>query len=131
MSEYGLIKTSTHVTESMNDFLNSRFTAEEIDAVVQSMHHTKAPGEDGLPDLFYQQFWHIIGTNVGAYCLNILNNEGSLSKINHTNIILIPKRLNPVNMTHFRSISLCNVFLKIVTNVIVHRMQMIMLHYIE
>ncbi|KAL1133768.1 hypothetical protein V6Z11_A12G061300 [Gossypium hirsutum] len=44
----------------MNDFLNSRFTAEEIDAVVQSMHHTKAPGEDGLPDLFYQQFWHII-----------------------------------------------------------------------
>lgn len=34
-------------------------------------------------------------------------------KINHTNIVLVLKILNPDSMTHFRPISLCSVLYKI------------------
>lgn len=56
------------------------------------------------------------------YCLNILNHEGSWDEINHTNIVLLPKRLNLVDMTHYRSISLCNVLLRIITKAIMYRL---------
>lgn len=36
------------------------YTKEEIEAVVFEMGPTKAPGEDGLPGLFYQKCWPIV-----------------------------------------------------------------------
>lgn len=115
----------------MNKFLRSKFTIEEIGVAVKNMHPTKVSEEDGMPDLFYQQFWHIIGNDVSYFCLDVLNNGKSLSKINQTNIVLIPKQNKPMNMTHFRPINLCNVLLKIITKAIVHRLQMIMPHCID
>lgn len=81
-----------------------------------------------MSTLFFQQFWHIIGVEVISYYLDILNNRGPMAETNHTNIVLILKHSMPINMMHFRPISLCNILLKIVTSVIVHRLQMIMPH---
>lgn len=37
------------------------------------MGPTKAPGPDGFPALFFQQYWHIVGEEVTSFCLDYLN----------------------------------------------------------
>lgn len=73
------------------------------------MGPTKAPGEDGFPALFFQKYWYIIREVVALFYLQFLNRDMKFSPINTTHIVLIPKKANPTNLTHFRPISLCNV----------------------
>lgn len=72
-----------------------------------------------------------MGTNVYEYFLVILNYGGSLSTINDTNIVLTPKQWEPRNMTHFQLISLSNVLFKIISKVLVNRLQRIMPYCID
>ena len=46
----------TRVTDEMNQFLLTDFTAEEIQIAIKQMHPTKTPGLDGMPTLFYQKY---------------------------------------------------------------------------
>ena len=46
-----------------------------------------------------------------------------LPKINHTNIVLIPKVKNPQKMSEFKPISLCNVIYKILSIVLANRLK--------
>lgn len=50
-----------------------------------------ASGPDGMPTLFIQTYWKIMGTNITKTLLNIINNEESPKRFNNTFIILIPK----------------------------------------
>jgi ribonuclease HI len=102
---------------------SAQFTEEEIKEVIQQMHPLKAPGPDGLPALFFQKFWHIVGRDVQNLVLEILNNNRSPEDINNTFIALIPKIKNPVTPKDYRPISLCNVVMKIVTKVIANRIK--------
>lgn len=56
------------------------------------MHPTKALGPDGMHALLYKKYWPIIGEEVISYTLNILNNGASMDNINHTHIVIIPKK---------------------------------------
>ncbi|MCI82163.1 ribonuclease H protein, partial [Trifolium medium] len=70
---------------------------------------------DGLPALFFQKYWNIIGVDVLNYILGILNNGTPPDDINQTFLALIPKNKQPSTPKDFRPISLCNVIMKIVT----------------
>ncbi|KAK5835617.1 hypothetical protein PVK06_011311 [Gossypium arboreum] len=63
------------VHQKDNRQLTAPYTKEEIQEAVFTMRLTKAPGEDGLPDLFYQKCWHIIGEEVTSFCLQLLNGD--------------------------------------------------------
>lgn len=52
------------ISWSENDDLCTILSAVEIFKVVKSMHPIKAPGPDGMPALFYQFFWHVVGNDV-------------------------------------------------------------------
>ena len=82
---------NTKVTNSMNNILMYDFCENDICEAVKEMNPTKAPGEDGLPALFYQKFWETIKNDIVAVCLNILNNNAYLDCLNDTLIALIPK----------------------------------------
>ena len=43
-----------------NDILMAPFSEEEVRVAVFQMEHNKAPGPDGFPAEFYQNFWDII-----------------------------------------------------------------------
>ncbi|KAK2640685.1 hypothetical protein Ddye_028480 [Dipteronia dyeriana] len=75
----------------MRVFLDTNFMVDEVRPAIFDMHPTKAPGLDGLPALFYQKHWHIVGENVTKACLGVLNDGQRLEHINGMLITLIPK----------------------------------------
>lgn len=87
------------------------------------MYPTKSPGPDGMPALFYQKIWHIVGKNVTDCVLDILNKNCLNLKLNYTHIILIPKCKTPELITQFRPISLSNVILKICSKAITNKLK--------
>ena len=110
----------------MQEVLSSEFTAEEVKVALSQMGSTKAPRPDGMNALFYQNFWHVVGDNVVLAVLDFLNNGNMLPKINHTNIVLIPKVKNPMKMSDFRPISLCNVIYKIISKVLANGLKQVL-----
>ena len=48
------------VSQSENKFLTASFTEKEIRDAIFAMQRNKAPGHDGFPTEFYQQFWGVI-----------------------------------------------------------------------
>ena len=49
------------MTDDMQEFLSSEFTAEEVKVALFQMGPTKAPGPDGMNALFYQNFGMLLG----------------------------------------------------------------------
>src|SRR5438105_7423511 len=50
----------TQISDEENAFLTAPFTEEEVRKAVFQMEHNKAPGPDGFPAEFYQNFWDVI-----------------------------------------------------------------------
>ncbi|KAK3228941.1 hypothetical protein Dsin_000822 [Dipteronia sinensis] len=111
------------LTEEMRNDLNRVFTADEIKAAVFNMGPTKAPGPDGFQALFFQKFWGVVGADFSNICLRVLSGESSIKEFNKTNVVLIPKTLNPISLKDFRPISLCSVVYKAVEKVLANRMK--------
>jgi hypothetical protein len=54
-----------------------------------------------------------------------------LNELNHTFIALIPKRLGPFSVNHFRAISLCNIIYKIISKILANRFKVLLHHFIS
>ena len=61
------------VTGPMNEYLCQTFQAEEFHKALKQMHPKKSPGPDGMPPLFYQRFWSLLGECVTNAVLDFLN----------------------------------------------------------
>ena len=107
------LNTVNHkITLEMLEELSRDYTVEEIKAVLFQMGPIKALGPDGMNALFYQKFWHIVGTDVVAAVLDFMHSSTMPSNINYTQVVLIPKVKSPEKMSDYRPISLCNVILR-------------------
>ncbi|KAF7841322.1 reverse transcriptase [Senna tora] len=49
------------------DHLSKPFTRMEIEIVLFQMNGSKAPGPDGMPPIFFQQFWDMVVNHLGKY----------------------------------------------------------------
>ena len=114
------------VSEDMNSQLSKPFSREEVDTTIKEMDPIKAPSLDGMPPIFYQSFWSLLGDDVYTAILDCLNNCKIPKEINHTNITLIPKVKSPESITEFRPISLCNVIYKQVSKVLANRLKAVL-----
>lgn len=95
------------------------------------MHPLKSPGPDGIPALFFQKYWKLVGNDISSMVLSILNEEVSLENINNTFVALIPKCKIPASPKQFRPISLCNVIMNIVTKTITNMIKCILSNVID
>ena len=89
------------------------------------MGPTKSPGPDGIPGMFYQRCWHFIKDDVTQAVKAVLNSGFVLREMNRTFITLIPKKEGPEMLADYRPISLCNVFMRIVTKCLTNRLKKI------
>ena len=66
------------IAPNMNERLAMEFTIEEVDVALKQMAPLKSPSPDGMPPLFYQNYWSLIGPDVTLSILHYLN-SGVLS----------------------------------------------------
>lgn len=111
------------VTPAMNQQLTAPFVPPEVILALSQMSTLKSPGPDGLSAVFFQKYWHIIGTDICPCVLDFLNNNHLPRMLNFTFIVLIPKVPTPKRITEFCPISLCNVIYKLGSEVLANRVK--------
>lgn len=61
------------VSSEENARLEAIPTVEEIWSAVKTMHPIKAPRPDGMPALFFQKYWHIVGNDMMNMVQNVFS----------------------------------------------------------
>lgn len=110
----------------MNSSLIKEFHAGEVHKALKQMYALKAPGPDGMPPIFFQNFWPIVGSLVSKTVLDFLNHGITPPKFNETHIVLVRKTKSPKNVTEYRPISLCNVIYKLASKTLANRLKKIL-----
>lgn len=82
---------STSLNAANNAVIMTPVRDDEVQMVVFSMGAYKAPGPDGFPPDFFQEFWDIFGTDVTLATKDFFRVGKLLKKLNFTYIALIPK----------------------------------------
>ena len=111
------------ITPEMNEQLCADFSDKEIADALFQIGPLKAPGPDGFPARFFQRNWGTLKEEITKAVKEFFATGIIPPGINDTTIVLIPKVDNPVNLSQFRPISLCNVIYKILSKCLVNRLR--------
>ncbi|KAM6584602.1 hypothetical protein CsatB_011604 [Cannabis sativa] len=111
------------VPNSIHENLHTAISEEEVKKAIFQMHPDKSPGPDGMTPAFYQKCWSIVGRDVVRAVQKFFVTGEFDQSCSKANIVLIPKKKNPEDMTQLRPIALCNVVYKTITKVMVNRMK--------
>ncbi|KAF3780694.1 Transposon TX1 uncharacterized protein [Nymphaea thermarum] len=98
--------------------LERPFLHQEIKSAVWALSSGKAPGIDGFPVEFFRTFWEVCSADVFAFCDEFASNSVFLKEFNQATCVLVPKRLNPTDVTHFRPISILGTPYKIIAKLL-------------
>lgn len=111
------------VSREMNEHLMSDISLDELEGIVFQMKKGKAPGPDGFPIEFFQEFADIIKLDLLAVVQESQSNKQMLRALNSTFLALIPKCEGADRLTQFQPISLCNVIYKIISKLMADRLK--------
>ncbi|XP_020693114.1 uncharacterized protein LOC110107253 [Dendrobium catenatum] len=128
---FGNIPVGEVIPSHLVDILVVPISDKEIKDVVFAGKTDSSPGPDGFSFAFYQKSWHIIGyylcMAIKEFFLSGCMPKGAKATV----ITLIPKGSHASSFVDFRTISLCNVFYKIIAKIIANRLKQIMPHIIH
>ena len=97
------------VSAAENNLLTPLYSEEEVRKTVFQMEHNKAPGPDGFPAEFYQNFWHVIKADLLQLFACLHGGQLELFRLNFGEIILLPKINEADRIQQYRPICLLNV----------------------
>jgi hypothetical protein len=115
--------TPTRVSNETNKELTQELTLKEIQEAILAMPKDKAPGCDGIPTEFFQEFLSEVSpTLLQAFSAMLRNGETS-ELFNKGLIILIPKSGNHARIGNWRPITLLGSLYKILAKTLAKRLQ--------
>lgn len=103
--------------------LTRHVSKEEVHRAIMSMKSYKAPGPNGFQPIFYKKFWEVVGDDVWHFVRDSFMFGQFTHPVSDTLMVLIPKVDDPGTFKDFCPISLYNVLYKIVTKILVNRLQ--------
>lgn len=71
--DFILSNVDRSITKDLNEQLTKIYSIEKVVHALKKRGPTKALGIDGFPALFFQRCWHIVGKDIGEFCLRMLN----------------------------------------------------------
>jgi hypothetical protein len=119
------------VSVEENNFLTAEYSEEEVRKAIFQMEHNKAPGTDGFPTEFYQNFWNTIKSDLLDLFCCLHAGQLELFRLNFGEIVLLPKVNEAERIQQYRPICLLNVSFKIFTKVATLRLNMIADHVVR
>ena len=122
------IVSSIHgiITAEMNDQLSTQFLAWEVQKAINQTAPLKAPSLDGMPPIFFRNYWNLIRNFITQSILQFLNTTSLPPHLNHNFVNLILKVKCPESVSKYKPINLCNVLYKIFLKVLCNRLKIIM-----
>jgi hypothetical protein len=110
------------LSDTNRSFLTAPFSINEIKKVIFEMKHNSAPGPDGFPAEFFQNFWDLIQVDILNLFKDFYVGNLNIERLNYGMVTLLPKVDNAVDMKNFRPICLLNVCYKIISKVLNNRL---------
>nr|XP_018630702.1 uncharacterized protein LOC108947345 [Nicotiana tomentosiformis] len=114
------------VIEADNATLIAMPSLQEVKDYVFSIDPDSAPGRDGLSVKFYQSAWKVISYYIHKEVGEFFNGATLPRFFSYTCLIMLPKVDSPQSFSDIRSISLCNVSIKIIAKIINSRLSLIL-----
>ncbi|KAL0290347.1 UNVERIFIED_CONTAM: hypothetical protein Sradi_7052100 [Sesamum radiatum] len=114
------------LTREEGEGLIAAVTMSEVKDAVFDISSDSAPGPDGYTSLFFKAAWPEIGNEICAAVIEFFQSGKLLKQINATLLTLIPKVQLPTSVSDYRPISCCNVIYKVITKILVIRMQRVL-----
>ncbi|KAF3783605.1 Transposon TX1 uncharacterized protein [Nymphaea thermarum] len=106
--------------------LERLFLHQEIKNAVWALGFGKAPDIDGFPVEFFHTFWEACSADVFTFYDEFASNSIFLKEFNQATCVLVPKRPNPTDVTHFRLISILGTPYKIIAKLLSLRLAPVM-----
>lgn len=99
-------------------YLEEQPSSQEIAAAVFQLGPDKAAGPDGINARFIQRYWELLKPKVEHEVASFFQTAQLPNIISMSNMVLIPKKENPTNVSDYRPISICNVIYKIISKIL-------------
>ena len=104
-------------------FLEAIPTRDEIRRAVWACGINKAPGFDGFNFNFIREMWEVLEDEIYDSVLEFFCTGHSIRHLNITWVTLIPKSENPIDIDHYRPISMVGALYKIISKILSARLK--------
>ena len=99
------------------------FSEAEIYAALMGMNGDKAPGPDGFTMVFWQSCWEIVKEDILDLFKEFHEQNSFIKSLNHTFLVLLPKKGGVEDLSDYRPISLLGGLYKLLANVLANRLK--------
>ncbi|KAL7614622.1 hypothetical protein Lser_V15G08580 [Lactuca serriola] len=113
------------LSAGQSSLLESEFTIQEIKSAVWQCGSEKAPGPDGYSFKILKAHWDTIGGDITKFVKRFELNGTLAPGCNSSNITLIPKIHDPLNLCDYRPISLIGCMYKVIAKLLAIRLKMV------
>nr|CAN69965.1 hypothetical protein VITISV_039410 [Vitis vinifera] len=117
----GLLLKQSSPSEA--DGIELPFFETEIYAALMGMNGDKAPGLDGFTVAFWQSCWEIVKEDILGLFKEFHDQNSFIKSLNHTFLVLLPKKGGVEDLGDYRPISLLGGLYKLLAKVLANRLK--------